>query len=128
MPIFSRSARKSRAPDRGPPPPDPGPWLERTEALVDAYRKQLPAASSADFGLGYIWIAADHIFEAQGASADFALLDVAKLMEDCRWLAAGKRGRFSRAVASFYEFLGATGVIDRLRATELSAALLAPRT
>jgi len=109
-------------------PVDPAPWLERTEELVDAYRGQLPAvagcATGAELGLGYIWIAADHIFECQGARADFALLDVMKLMEDCHWLLAGKSVPFVSALASFYAYLGAAQVVDAARAEEIRAALL----
>ena len=111
-------------PLRGPPV-DPAPWLERTEELVDAYRRQLPqAATSAELGLGYIWIAADHIFECQGTRADFALLDVMKLMEDCHWLLAGKSVPFIGALAGFYAYLGAAQVIEAARAEEIRAALL----
>ncbi|HKP56240.1 MAG TPA: hypothetical protein VJV78_05960 [Polyangiales bacterium] len=107
------------------PPADPAPWLARTEELVDAYRLQLPGtATSAELGLGYIWIAADHIFECQGGCADFALLDVMKLMEDCHWLLAGKKVPFVGALASFYAYLGAARVIDPARAERIRAELL----
>jgi hypothetical protein len=108
-----------------PPPVDPAPWLERTEALVDRYRKQLSAAgaAAADPGLGYIWIAADHVFEAQGRAADFSLLDVALLMEDCAWLTAGKAAQLVTAVSAFYRFLGAERLIDPGRAAVIQAEL-----
>jgi hypothetical protein len=113
------------SPPRPHPPVDPAPWLSRTEELVDAYRRQLPAAAtSAEVGLGYIWIAADHIFECEGGRADFALLDVMKLMEDCHWLLAGKSVPFVGALASFYAYLGAAQVIDPGRADEIRAELL----
>jgi hypothetical protein len=112
--------------NRPRPPANPAPWLERTEELVDAYRRQLPAAAtSAELGLGYIWIAADHIFECQGGRADFGLLDVMKLMEDCHWLLVGKKAQFIGALASFYAYLGAAQVIDATRAREIHAELLA---
>lgn len=108
-----------------PPPVDPGPWLERTEGLVDRYRKQLSAdgVPLGDPGLGFIWIAADHVFEAQGLAADFALLDVPLLMEDCAWLVTGKTVQFVTAVAAFYAFLGDARLIDPGRAVAIQAEL-----
>jgi hypothetical protein len=111
----------------GPKPADPASWLERTEGLVDRYREQLHAAggprASADPGLGYIWIAADHIFEACGLSADFALLDVPELMRDCAWLVTGKLVPFVAALTAFYAFLGEARLIDPVRAVEIQAEL-----
>jgi hypothetical protein len=106
-------------------PVDPASWLEQTESLVDRYRRQLNATAGprADPGLGYIWIAADHIFEAKGHAADFALLDVPVLMEDCAWLSAGKAQQFVTALSAFYVFLAEARLIDPGRALSIQAEL-----
>jgi hypothetical protein len=124
MPASTPSAF-SRTPAPNGPPVDPASWLERTEALVDRYRKQLSAAGAppADPGLGFIWIAADHIFEAKGSAADFALLDVPLLMEDCAWLVTGKAAQFIAAVSAFYAFLGDARLIDPARALSIRTEL-----
>ena len=108
-----------------PPPVDPASWLERSEGLVDRYRKQLAAdgAPSGDPGLGFIWIAADHVFEAQGLAADFALLNVPQLMEDCAWLMTGKTVKFVTAVSAFYAFLGSARLVEPGRAATIQAEL-----
>jgi hypothetical protein len=106
-------------------PVDPASWLEQTENLVDRYRERLNATAGpgADPGLGYIWIAADHIFEARGRAADFALLDVPVLMEDCAWLATGKTRHFVTALSAFYAFLADARLIDPGRAVSIQAEL-----
>jgi hypothetical protein len=106
-------------------PANPAVWLEQTEGLVDRYRQQLQATSgpNADPGLGYIWIAADHIFEARGLAADFALLDVPELMRDCAWLVTGKLVPFVAALTAFYAFLGDERLIDPWRAVAIQAEL-----
>jgi hypothetical protein len=109
-----------------PKPVDPAAWLERTESLVDRYRRQTTAGAgqSADSGLGYIWIAADYIFESKGHDADFALLDVPSLMEDCVVLMHGKPTQFVAALRAFYAFLAEAGLIDLHRAAAIQAQLL----
>lgn len=106
-------------------PVDPASWLEHTENLVDRYRRQLNATAGpgADPGLGYVWIAADHIFEAKGHAADFALLDVPLLMEDCAWLSTGKTQQFVTALSAFYAFLAEARLIDPSRALSIQAEL-----
>lgn len=106
-------------------PANPAAWLEQTEGLVDRYREQLQATAcpSADPGLGYIWIAADHIFEARGLAADFALLDVPGLMRDCAWLVTGRLVPFVAALTAFYAFLGDSRLIDPGRAITIQAEL-----
>jgi hypothetical protein len=126
MPLPPSPKRRHDSP-RTPKPADPASWLERTEGLVDRYRQQLHAAggpsAGADPGLGYIWIAADHIFEARGLGADFALLDVPELMRDCAWLVTGKLVPFVAALTAFYAFLGEAGLIDPARAVAIQAEL-----
>jgi hypothetical protein len=122
------SAPRPKPPSRRSPPSkpvNPADWLEQTEQLVDRYRKQLnaTAGAAADPGLGYIWIAADHIFESQGRAADFALLDVAGLLEDCAWLVTGKTAQFANALAAFYAFLAEARLIDPARASSIRADL-----
>ncbi len=108
-------------------PANPAAWLEQTEGLVDRYRQQLQATAgpNADPGVGYIWIAADHIFESRGLAADFALLDVPELMRDCAWLVLvrGKLVPFVAALTAFYAFLGDSRLIDPWRAVAIQAEL-----
>lgn len=106
-------------------PPNPAAWLEQTEGLVDRYRERLQATAglTGDPGLGYIWIAADHIFEARGLAADFALLDVPGLMRDCAWLVTGRHVPFVAALTAFYTFLGDSRIIDPGRAVAIQAEL-----
>jgi hypothetical protein len=108
-----------------PKPVDPAAWLERTESLVDRYRSRENAAvsSRADPGLGYIWIAADYIFESKGHEADFAFLDVPALIEDCASLMNGKTAHFVAALAAFYAFLAEAQLIDLRRAAAIQAEL-----
>jgi hypothetical protein len=124
MPAPPSKAFSRTTPPKGPPV-DPASWLERTEGLVDRYRKQLNAdgVPPADPGLGFIWIAADHVFEAKGSAADFALLDVPLLMEDCAWLVTGKAAQFVAAVSAFYAFLGEARLIDPARAVAIRTEL-----
>lgn len=120
----SRRSSRKLSPVR--PPLDPARWLERTERLVDQYRQQLPAAVAGrrtDPGVGFIWIAADHIFESHGHDADFSLLDVPLLIEDCASLMTGKTVPFLTALASFYAFLSQAQLIDPRRAATIRADL-----
>ena len=124
-PLRFPNSRASSWTDPRARPVDPAAWLEQTERLVDRYREQLPqvAGRRVDPGVGFIWIAADHIFELHGQSADFALLDVPLLVEDCASLMTGKTVPFLTALASFYEYLGDAQVIDSQRAAEIRSEL-----
>jgi hypothetical protein len=129
-PLKLRRENRPKGPHRpeGPAeskPANPAVWLEQTEGLVDRYRQQLLATAgpNADPGLGYIWIAADHIFESRGLAADFALLDVPELMRDCAWLVTGKLVPFVAALTAFYAFLGDSRLIDPWRAVAIQAEL-----
>jgi hypothetical protein len=126
MPVPPPPKRRRESP-LAPKPADPASWLERTEGLVDRYREQLQVtggpSASADPGIGYIWIAADHIFERCGLGADFALLDVRELMRDCAWLVTGKLVPFVAALTAFYAFLGDARLIDPARAVAIQAEL-----
>jgi hypothetical protein len=110
-------------------PVNPAGWLERTEQLVDQYWSARGKAGP-DPALGFIWIAADHIFENNGLAADFALLDVPLLMEDCAWLVTGKSAQFVAALTAFYTFLGEAQLVEPSRAAairqELAASLSPP--
>lgn len=103
-------------------PVNPAAWLERTEQLVDQYRQGRTHAGP-DPGLGFIWIAADHIFEHHGLAADFSLLDVPLLLEDCDWLVTGKAAQFVAALTAFYTFLGEARLIEPSRAVAIREAL-----
>jgi hypothetical protein len=88
---------------------DPAPWLERTEQLIEAFRGRLHAtAPKADPGVAYLWLAADHLFERHGGHADFALLEVDRLLEPTQGqqMAANKRVQLLLALTTFYAFLG----------------------
>jgi hypothetical protein len=103
---------------------DPTPWLERTEALIDSYRGRLHAhAPGVDPGLTYLWLAADHLFERHGGHADFALLDVARLLEPAAGLAANKRVQLLLALTTFYGFLGDSRAIAPERAAAIRVDL-----
>jgi len=124
MPKTDSPRIETRVPRPTPAFHDPTPWLERTEALIDAYRGRLHAhAPGVDPGLAYLWLAADHLFERHGGHADFALLDVARLLEPAAGLAGNKRVQLLLALTTFYGFLGESRSIAPERAAAIRGDL-----
>jgi hypothetical protein len=102
-------------------------WLDYTERLLAAFERSLPAQSGGPRELGFVLLAADHVWDQQPEQADFAQLDVRGLVTRCHPLlcGAGVAASCATTLATFYAFLASIDEIDVGVAAAISAQLLA---
>jgi hypothetical protein len=100
-------------------------WLERTERLLAAFERSLPAQRLDPLAPGFVLLAADYLWDEQAERADFARLDVNRLIARCSPLlsAIDIVHSFGKALAGFYAFLKQHGEIDPGAATIIAAQL-----
>lgn len=86
-------------------------WVARTEALLQNFEEAAPEHRSP--ALGFVVIAADHLWAQHRAEADFGLLDTQAFTEACWQLINSEEAlrNFVSTLSAFYEFLGARGLI-----------------